>query len=205
MNSQLQITPMNSTLALQAHNLPIADYQIVHATIGRFRLRIPRFAQDSSYSKRLEDFVRSLKFVTEVRINRMVCSLIVYYETSQVSMATVQAKLIEAIQQISRTTKNWGAELNGFRDTDRVGEHSSIAQRSSQSIAVVKPPKDKMVWITWLALFPLVTGVSFLLEPWLIFLSLPLRTLLMTGIVVPLMVYFVMPLMTEIFQEWLST
>ncbi|BAU11973.1 hypothetical protein LEP3755_24970 [Leptolyngbya sp. NIES-3755] len=129
-------------------------------------------------------------------------------------MAMVQTKLIEAIQKISQTPKFLGAELHGFKDVDRVGEYSSIsakrnsegtAQQLSPPIAAVKPSKDKMVWLTWLALYPLVVGVSLLLEPWLVFLSLPLRTLVVTGVVVPLMGYFAMPLMTEIFQEWLST
>ncbi|BAU11972.1 hypothetical protein LEP3755_24960 [Leptolyngbya sp. NIES-3755] len=82
MNPQLQVNSMNSTLAIQLPDLPIENYKIVHATIGRFRFRIPRFAQDSIYTQRLEDCVRSLEFVTEVRINRIVCSLIVCYETS---------------------------------------------------------------------------------------------------------------------------
>lgn len=74
------------------------DYQIVHVTRGRFRLRIPQLISDADYAKQLGWLVESLDFVTHLRINPIVGSLVIYY-APQVSLATVQQGLASVIQQ----------------------------------------------------------------------------------------------------------
>ncbi|WP_187977687.1 hypothetical protein [Mycetocola sp. JXN-3] len=57
-----------------------------------------------------------------------------------------------------------------------------------------KPPSTHIrALITWLAIFPLVTLGSFALEPLTAGWFLPLRTMLLTALVVPLAVYLVVP------------
>jgi len=68
---------------------------------------------------------------------------------------------------------------------------------------LVPPPRYKMAIVTWLAIFPLITLVSYVTEP--IFAGLPtvVRVLAGTAIVVPLMTYVIMPRMTRLFRRWL--
>lgn len=69
---------------------------------------------------------------------------------------------------------------------------------------VVPPPRYKMVLVTWLAIFPLITGLLALLGPvFLNQLPLVLRTLILTAVLIPLMTYVIMPRMTRLFAQWL--
>ena len=69
--------------------------------------------------------------------------------------------------------------------------------------ATPPPPRRKMALVTWLAVYPLITGIFWLLGPVLIQLPLPLRTLVLTAIMVPAMFLVVMPAMTRLFRRWL--
>ncbi|GAP94855.1 heavy metal translocating P-type ATPase [Leptolyngbya sp. NIES-2104] len=75
-------------------------YEIVHWMPGRFRIRIPRLAQNEEYGAKLKYLVESLNFVTEVRLNSIASSLIVEYrhESTAVGIATIQEKLFRSIQ-----------------------------------------------------------------------------------------------------------
>jgi antibiotic biosynthesis monooxygenase (ABM) superfamily enzyme len=68
-----------------------------------------------------------------------------------------------------------------------------------------KPPsRHKTVFLTWLGIWPTITLVLWLLLPVLLpRLPLPLITLLVTAIVVPLMGYGVMPFLIRRFDGWL--
>ena len=77
----------------------IIDYQVVHVTEGRFRIRVPQVAYNSEYASKLHWLVDSLDFITSVRINPAASSLIVRYEATLIISATVQQKLITCIQQ----------------------------------------------------------------------------------------------------------
>ncbi len=65
------------------------------------------------------------------------------------------------------------------------------------------PPRYKMVAITWLAIYPLITAVFFFFGDPLQRLPLGFRTLVVTAIIVPAMLYLVLPLMTPLFARWL--
>jgi antibiotic biosynthesis monooxygenase (ABM) superfamily enzyme len=65
------------------------------------------------------------------------------------------------------------------------------------------PPRYKLVAITWLAIYPLITAVFFFLGDPLQRLPLGIRTLVVTAIIVPAMIYLVMPIMTPLFARWL--
>ncbi len=67
------------------------------------------------------------------------------------------------------------------------------------------PKKWKMAVLVWIAIYPTITllfafagGHLQRIEP------LPLRTLLITGMVVPLMVYAVIPGLQKVLKEWMD-
>src|SRR5262245_59483199 len=66
------------------------------------------------------------------------------------------------------------------------------------------PPRWKMVVVTLLAIYPLISLVQLLLVPLLEDLPSPVRTLVTSVLLVCLMTYLVMPLMTHLFSGWLS-
>jgi uncharacterized protein len=57
--------------------------------------------------------------------------------------------------------------------------------------------------LTWLAIYPLITAVFFFFGDPLQQLPLGIRTLVVTAIIVPAMIYLVTPLMTPLFTRWL--
>ena len=97
-----------------------------------------------------------------------------------------------------------------FREVS--GEDSSVISsgldfwfpRGAQAQA---PVRWKQYLVTWSADFPLAFGVPMLVEPLLTGLGLhpshPLTVLVVTGVVVFLMVYVVMPRYTRLIREWL--
>ena len=64
-------------------------------------------------------------------------------------------------------------------------------------------PRWKQAVVTFLAIYPLVILLNLALEPALSAAPLPLRTLAMSGLLVPLMTWVVMPNMTRLFWTWL--
>ena len=67
-----------------------------------------------------------------------------------------------------------------------------------------EPPKYKTSVVVWLAIYPLVTLVQLLLGPWLSQFPLPVATLILTLLLVPLMTYVMMPLLERLLGRWLK-
>jgi len=69
------------------------------------------------------------------------------------------------------------------------------------------PVRWKQYLVTWSAIYPLALGVPLIVAPVLQQLGIPvnrlLTTLVVTGVVVFLMVYLVMPRYTKLIQRWL--
>jgi antibiotic biosynthesis monooxygenase (ABM) superfamily enzyme len=65
-------------------------------------------------------------------------------------------------------------------------------------------PKYKMAVVIWLAIYPTINLIMWLLGDFLSTLPLPLRTLVLTLILVPLMVYVLLPLVNKAFHRWLT-
>jgi antibiotic biosynthesis monooxygenase (ABM) superfamily enzyme len=65
------------------------------------------------------------------------------------------------------------------------------------------PPPRKMALLTWITIFPLLTGVVLLLDPLLEGLSLVPRLAITTAVIVPLMTWVVMPRVTRLLHGWL--
>jgi uncharacterized protein len=66
-------------------------------------------------------------------------------------------------------------------------------------------PRYKIAVITWLAIYPALTVTIALLSPVLAPLPLFLRTLILTVVLVPIMVYVLVPTVQRLFAGWLSS
>lgn len=92
-------------------------------------------------------------------------------------------------------------------DDYRVSSGLDFLFTSPQQPAAQPPVRWKQFLLTWSAIFPLVSLVSSLLLPLLEQPSLPqsrlLHTFCITGVVVALMVYVVMPRYTRMVRGWL--
>jgi antibiotic biosynthesis monooxygenase (ABM) superfamily enzyme len=67
-----------------------------------------------------------------------------------------------------------------------------------------KKTQHKRAFLVWLAIYPLITLISYLFGDILIKIPLPLRTLVLTGVLVPLMVYLILPWYHRLFHKWLT-
>jgi len=65
------------------------------------------------------------------------------------------------------------------------------------------PPPYKMALLTWITIFPLITGVIVVLGPLLEGVSLVPRLAITTAVTVPLMTWIVMPRVTRALRGWL--
>ncbi len=65
------------------------------------------------------------------------------------------------------------------------------------------PPRYKITLVSWLALYPAVTFIFWVLGSWLADFPLLIRTLMVTALVIVLMTYLLMPFMTKWFAFWL--
>lgn len=69
----------------------------------------------------------------------------------------------------------------------------------------MKPKKWKMALLVWMAIYPSITIIFALFGNYFAQITpLPLRTLVITAIVVPLMVFSVIPLLQRLLTNWLE-
>ncbi|WP_123864606.1 hypothetical protein [Chitinophaga barathri] len=67
------------------------------------------------------------------------------------------------------------------------------------------PKKWKMAVLVWIAIYPTITLLFALLgEHFARIEPLPLRTLLITGMVVPMMVFLIIPVLQKVLREWMG-
>ncbi len=64
--------------------------------------------------------------------------------------------------------------------------------------------QHKRAFLIWLAIYPLITIIFYFFGEYLMKIPLPLRTLLLTGSMVPIMVYVLLPFYNRLFAKWLS-
>jgi antibiotic biosynthesis monooxygenase (ABM) superfamily enzyme len=62
-----------------------------------------------------------------------------------------------------------------------------------------------MAVVVWLAIYPTITLVLWLAGPQIASWPLPLRTFLITGVVVPLMVFVLLPVIQRLLAPWLKS
>ena len=67
-----------------------------------------------------------------------------------------------------------------------------------------QPPKWKFAVMVWLAIYPTITFVSYLIGDVIKEWPLPFKTLLITGILVPTMVFVLLPILRKLLTNWLN-
>jgi antibiotic biosynthesis monooxygenase (ABM) superfamily enzyme len=65
-------------------------------------------------------------------------------------------------------------------------------------------PKWKFAVIVWIAIFPSITLLQLLIGKQLLELPIPLRSLILTVILVPLMVFVLLPILRKFLGSWLN-
>mgnify|MGYP006915273381 FL=1 len=58
--------------------------------------------------------------------------------------------------------------------------------------------------MVWLAIYPAITLLTYLIGDLIKKLPLPIKTLIMTGILVPLMVFVLLPILRKLMGNWLN-
>lgn len=64
-------------------------------------------------------------------------------------------------------------------------------------------PRWKTALLVWLAIYPSITLLMLVFGEHLALLPVPLRTLVMTAVLVPLLVFVLLPLLHKWFGNWL--
>jgi len=100
---RLPTTVKAVTQASEWNQFEAVEYQVVHTTVGRIRIHVPRLANEPEYARKLQHLVESLNFVISLRINASASSVVVIYDIDVAPLATAQSALVDAIQQ-ARTT-----------------------------------------------------------------------------------------------------
>ena len=114
------------------------------------------------------------------------------------------------------------ADLRGWLDSDervtwleRAEPHAAAPMRTQYLTGLESwftlpskpgappPPLYKMALLTWVTIFPLITGVVLALDPLLEGMALVPRLAITTGVTVPLMTWIVMPRVTRALRSWL--
>lgn len=65
-------------------------------------------------------------------------------------------------------------------------------------------PKWKFAGIVWIAIYPAITLLTYLISDKINNLPLPIKTLIMMGILVPLMIFVSLPILRIISGNWLN-
>lgn len=65
-------------------------------------------------------------------------------------------------------------------------------------------PRYKLAVVVWIAIYPTITLIQWLVGPALATVPLPLRTFLLTIVLVPLMVFVLIPVLTRALGFWLT-
>lgn len=134
------------------------SYQVVHATQGRLRMRVPQLSWDAKFAHRLQQSVEALQFITAVRINPAASSLIVAYVPVAIDSLALQERLFVCIEQASMTQR----VATPVHFTDAVADATDRANWESESEAELPPETD------WQRLgLPLLSlGLALLATPW---------------------------------------
>jgi antibiotic biosynthesis monooxygenase (ABM) superfamily enzyme len=70
--------------------------------------------------------------------------------------------------------------------------------------APAAPPRYKLALVTWIGVYPVITVLLAVLGPVTATWPLPLRTLVLTAVMVPTLIWVVMPMLTRLFRGWLG-
>jgi antibiotic biosynthesis monooxygenase (ABM) superfamily enzyme len=81
---------------------------------------------------------------------------------------------------------------------------SGVHPNKSEQPMNTQPPKWKFALVVWLAIYPTITIIFATAGPYLLQIPLLLRTLILTGVLVPFMVYLALPFLMKRLSGWLN-
>jgi uncharacterized protein len=102
----------------------------------------------------------------------------------------------------SAARANLAAPITAHVVSDRFSEYPGL-ETWFDLPANAAPPKWKTTLMTWAAIYVLVVAFSYTLRALHVALPIPLTSLLLTGVVVPLVAYVVGPLLGRLLHGWL--
>ena len=82
-------------------------------------------------------------------------------------------------------------------------QHEIVAPAGSQTSRRQGPPRHKVAFLTWVGAYGVITLILELLGPLMAPWPLPLRTLLLSALMVAALTWIVMPTLGRLFRGWL--
>ena len=70
-------------------------------------------------------------------------------------------------------------------------------------LVAARPPRHKQALITWIGVYPALTLTLYLLGPVIEGWPLPLRTLVVSIVMVIALSWLILPFLTRVFRSWL--
>lgn len=95
-------------------------------------------------------------------------------------------------------------EWAGSWDSIIVGTVSSDVPSRSPTPMGIAPPRWKFAILVWLAIYPALTLLLWILGPEIRDWPLPLRTLALTVVLVPAMVFVLLPAVRRLLARWME-
>lgn len=148
------------------------DYQVLHHSSGRLRLRIPRLRQDLAYGQTLENLVLALPVVIGARLNRLAASLVVRYYTPGLAPDHAETLVAKCLDQAAVThplvptdpfptpsataIRDWEAEVEAERPPESDWERLGFPLMSL-TLALLAAPWE---------IPPLLVGIAVLAGAW---------------------------------------
>jgi antibiotic biosynthesis monooxygenase (ABM) superfamily enzyme len=96
------------------------------------------------------------------------------------------------------TTRSRRREI---RDTEDAKPRPGQGEQPSTA----SPPRYKLAVLTWAGAYAVITLILVVMGPLMAPWPLPLRTLLISGLMVVALTWAVIPLLTRLFRGWLTT
>ena len=99
-----------------------------------------------------------------------------------------------------------GLELRRARDRARVSSSGpdETARPSSPDSRKQAPPRHKLALLTWVGAYAVITLTLEVLVPVMAPWSLPVRTLVVSALMVSLLTWAIVPMLARLFRGWLA-
>lgn len=78
-----------------------------------------------------------------------------------------------------------------------------MSHRQAEPLRAPAPPRNKLAVLTWAGAYAVITAILAALGPLMATWPLPLKTLLLSVLMVVAMTWFVIPSLTRLFRGWL--
>lgn len=130
LNRKLTLVPKNNTSNI---TIPKVSYQIVHATSGRVRLRVPRIIHDREYTRSLRAIAALDDRILKIRFKPAAASVTIYYKSQGYS----EARLRSDVEQMIQLASNRDACITPDRALKRSEGDAEISYWSAMKLPII--------------------------------------------------------------------